>query len=167
MIVNRIQGTNFQSDVEKKRYMTSGMQENAQLLMDKMNQCDKYTLDDNKLQYTVNYLLSVENSKSKFTDESKLYGRQNSFNDKSRVCSLKMGSTTLYMDANSGEVFSKSEKSFFSSWSSIFSSAENCLENLVRNFDNSEFVKKNFLSFKNYTKTGIKNVQNAYLNKVV
>ena len=76
----------------------------------------------------------------------------------------------LQFNSANGEILNH-KKSFFKTWSAIYSQAESYLKTFAEEFNNSEIVKKGFVGIAGFTQKGLKQLQEIgyynYFNRKV
>ena len=149
--MSTVQPINFQA---KHRFVTPAIQKNIQILSDKMNK--ESVINTCGEQFTAHEVKSLTSKEDdiKFTKEATKLLNSNSQN-----AIIAMNGINLAINENTGEIV-KHHKPFFKSWSKIMTSLESLLSKLNDNYNNSDVVKKGYLSVHGLTSKGAKNLLN-------
>lgn len=147
--MSTVQSINFQG---KHRFVTNSIRKNIQQLSGKMNnEAMLITYGD---QFTLREIKSLTSKEDgiKFTKEATKIVKSDSQN-----AVITIGKVNLSINATTGEIV-KHHKPFFKSWSKIMTSLEKLLSKLNNNYNNSDVVKKGYLSVYGLNSKGAKNL---------
>ena len=141
MQINAVSNTNFQA---KDHYLSNQARVNAQKLLQKMNNNNKYKLNAEKTGWQADILSSLSTGKNvKFTDARYFMLQTDNVQKKSDVADFAMiiGKNLLNVNSETGKILS-SKIGIFTSLSSVISKAEKYIDFLLENFENSDVVKQ-------------------------
>ena len=162
MNVNAISGINFRAEQSpKKKFLTPNIQKGIQKLLREMNMNTVYKENPAHTGWESNILSSLKMGEDKVFTDYRFYIKPvvnpgNFTHD----CSLEMGNTKLDINSTTGEIL-RHKKSWFSTWSSVYKQAEDCIKMFVENFDNPKIVKQRRLGLAGYTQKGFKILQDS------
>ena len=157
MQINAVSNTNFQA---KDHYLSNQARVNAQKLLQKMNNNNKYKLNAEKTGWQADILSSLSTGKNvKFTDTRyfsqqennvqrnadtfRCYQQMDNVQKKTDVADFFMtiGKNQLMANSETGKILSY-KTGIFTSLSRVISKAEKYIDFLLKNFENSNEVKQ-------------------------
>lgn len=150
MQIQKIQSSSFNG---KQRFITHAMQDNINILMDKMNEGTEYHSDGLNFVTTIFKEISTKDKKVRFQDGRIYFGDKLKRKSLKKEALLTIGKTELVIDNKTGEIIDY-YKPFFTTWKSIMKKIEKYLNFFRENFDNSEVVEQRKLTVSGFTKKG-------------